>query len=106
MSRLKEKIEFILDEPQFDPKGFKTSDYTVKYTCRANKKVLSSTKEFLLAHTTQYREVLSFKVRSCKFIQSLDTKRYQVRYLSKLYNIKAIDDSDSMYVMLKVECIS
>lgn len=105
MSRLREKIEFISEEPQFDLKGFKLSDYTMKYTCRANKKVLSSTKEFLLAHTTQYREMLSFKVRSCQFIRSLDTKGYQIRYQNKIYNIKSIDDSDSMYVMIKVESV-
>ena len=103
---MRDRIQFISEQNGFDDMGFPVKSEVVAYECWANKKVLSSTKEFLSSGTNNSLVVLSFKVRNCIFIRNVNSLSYQIRYKGELYNIVQIDDSNVAYVYFKCEKVN
>ena len=103
---MKDRIQFVSEQNSFDDMGFPTSSEIVAYECWANKKVLSSTKEFLSSGSNNSLVVLSFKVRNCIFIRNVNSLSYQIKYKGELYNIIQVDDTDVAYVYFKCEKVN
>lgn len=103
---MKDRIQFISEQNSFDDMGFPVKSEVVAYECWANKRVLSSTKEFLSSNTNNSLVVLSFKVRNCIFIRNVNSLSYQIRYKGELYNIVQVDDTDIAYVYFKCEKVN
>ena len=103
---MRDRIQFISEQNIFDDNGFPVKSEVVAYECWANKKVLSSTKEFLSSNTNNSLVVLSFKVRNCIFIRNVNSLSYQIRYKGGLYNIVQVDDTDVAYVYFKCEKVN
>ena len=106
MDRFDCKIQFIVSSTEYDESGFPVELENVAYSCFANRKVLSSTKEFLMNNTTNQKVVVSFKVRNCKFIREVNSLSYQIKYKSELYNIIQVDNSSLNFVFLKCEKVN
>ena len=105
-NEMRDRIQFISEQNGFDDMGFPVKSEVVAYECWANKKVLSSTKEFLSSNTNNSLVVLSFKVRNCIFIRNVNSLSYQIRYKGELYNIVQVDDTDVAYVYFKCEKVN
>lgn len=103
---MRDRIQFISEQNSFDDMGFPVKSEVVAYECWANKKVLSSTKEFLSSNTNNSLVVLSFKVRNCLFIRNVNSLSYQIKYKDELYNIIQVDDTDVAYVYFKCEKVN
>ena len=103
---MRDRIQFITEQNSFDDMGFPVKSETVAYECWANKRVLSSTKEFLSSNTNNSLVVLSFKVRNCIFIRNVNSLSYQIKYKDELYNIIQVDDTDVAYVYFKCEKVN
>ena len=103
---MKDRIQFVSEQSGFDNMGFPVNGEVVAYECWANKKVLSSTKEFLSSGTNNSLVVLSFKVRNCIFIRNVNSLSYQIKYKGELYNIIQVDDTDVAYVYFKCEKVN
>lgn len=105
-NEMRDRIQFISEQNSFDDMGFPVKSEVVAYECWANKKVLSSTKEFLSSNTNNSLVVLSFKVRNCLFIRNVNSLSYQIKYKDELYNIIQVDDTDVAYVYFKCEKVN
>ena len=105
-NEMRDRIQFVSEQNSFDDMGFPMKSEVVAYECWANKKVLSSTKEFLSSGTNNALVVLSFKVRNCIFIRNVNSLSYQIRYKGELYNIVQVDDSNVAYVYFKWEKVN
>ena len=105
-NEMRDRIQFVSEQNSFDDMGFPMKSEVVAYECWANKKVLSSTKEFLSSGTNNALVVLSFKVRNCIFIRNVNSLSYQIKYKGELYNIVQIDDSNVAYVYFKCEKVN
>ena len=105
-NEMRDRIQFVSEQNSFDDMGFPMKSEVVAYECWANKKVLSSTKEFLSSGTNNSLVVLSFKVRNCIFIRNVNSLSYQIKYKGELYNIVQIDDSNVAYVYFKCEKVN
>ena len=105
-NEMRDRIQFVSEQNSFDDMGFPVKSEVVAYECWANKKVLSSTKEFLSSNTNNSLVVLSFKVRNCIFIRNVNSLSYQIRYKGELYNIVQVDDTDVAYVYFKCEKVN
>ena len=105
-NEMRDRIQFISEQNSFDDNGFPIKSEVVAYECWANKKVLSSTKEFLSSGTNNALVVLSFKVRNCIFIRNVNSLSYQIKYKGELYNIVQVDDTDVAYVYFKCEKVN
>ena len=103
---MKDRIQFVSEQNGFDDNGFPITSETVAYECWANKKVLSSTKEFLSSGSNNSLVVLSFKVRNCIFIRNVNSLSYQIKYKGELYNIVQVDDTNVAYVYFKCEKVN
>ena len=103
---MRDRIQFISEQNSFDDMGFPVKSEVVAYECWANKKVLSSTKEFLSSNTNNSLVVLSFKVRNCLFIRNVNSLSYQIKYKDELYNIIQVDDSSLNFVFFKCEKVN
>ena len=103
---MRDRIQFISEENGFDDMGFPVKNEVVAYECWANRKVLSSTKEFLSSNTNNSLVVLSFKVRNCIFIRNVNSLSYQIKYKGELYNIVQVDDTNVAYVYFKCEKVN
>ena len=103
---MRDRIQFISEENGFDDMGFPVKNEVVAYECWANRKVLSSTKEFLSSGSNNSLVVLSFKVRNCLFIRNVNSLSYQIKYKDELYNIIQVDDTDVAYVYFKCEKVN
>ena len=106
MMDLNTRISFVTEKVIKDDEGFINKEIVEEYNCWSNKKVLSTSKEFLSGYTGVYKELVSFKVRNCKFIKEINTHRYKVKCNEKVYNIIAIDDSLTDFIYIKGERIS
>lgn len=105
-NEMRDRIQFVSEENSFDDMGFPVKNEVVAYECWANRKVLSSTKEFLSSNTNNSLVVLSFKVRNCFFIRNVNSLSYQIKYKNELYNIIQVDDTDIAYVYFKCEKVN
>ena len=105
-NEMRDRIQFVSEQNSFDDMGFPMKSEVVAYECWANKKVLSSTKEFLSSGSNNSLVVLSFKVRNCIFIRNVNSLSYQIKYKGELYNIVQIDDSNVAYVYFKCEKVN
>ena len=105
-NEMRDRIQFISEQNSFDDMGFPVKSEVVAYECWANKKVLSSTKEFLSSNTNNSLVVLSFKVRNCLFIRNVNSLSYQIKYKDELYNIIQVDDSSLNFVFFKCEKVN
>ena len=105
-NEMRDRIQFVSEQNSFDDMGFPMKSEVVAYECWANRKVLSSTKEFLSSGTNNSQVVLSFKVRNCIFIRNVNSLSYQIRYKGELYNIVQVDDTDVAYVYFKCEKVN
>lgn len=106
MMDLNTRICFITEKLIEDEYGFINKQIVEDYSCWSNRKVVSTSKEFMAGYTGVYKELVSFKVRNCKFIKEIDTHIYKIAWNEKTYNIIAIDDSLSDFIYIKGECIS
>lgn len=105
-NEMRDRIQFVSEQNSFDDMGFPMKSEVVAYECWANKKVLSSTKEFLSSGTNNALVVLSFKVRNCIFIRNVNSLSYQIKYKGELYNIVQVDDTNIAYVYFKCEKVN
>ena len=105
-NEMRDRIQFVSEQNSFDDMGFPVKSEIVAYECWANKKVLSSTKEFLSSGTNNSLVVLSFKVRNCIFIRNVNSLSYQIKYKGELYNIVQVDDTNIAYVYFKCEKVN
>lgn len=103
---LNTRIEFVTEENIVDDEGFCTPALVSEYTCWANRKVLSGTKEFLVNSTTNSKIICSFGVRCCNFIKGVDSLSYKIKHKGNIYNIVQVDDSYKDYIYFKGECIN
>ena len=106
MMDLNTRISFITEKVIKDDDGFIHKEIVEEYTCWSNRKVLSTSKEFMAGYTGIYKELTSFKVRNCKFIKEINTHQYKVKWKEKTYNIVAIDDSLTDFIYRNGERIS
>ena len=103
---LNTRIDFIIEKNIADEDGFDISTKEVVYSCWANRKVLSASKEFLSSGTDNYKEVVSFGVRYCPFTSELDSLSYKIKHKGKTYNIIQVDDTSKDFIYLKGECVN
>ena len=103
---MKDRIQFVSEQNAFDDMGFPIKSEVVAYECWANKKVLSSTKEFLSSGSNNSLVVLSFKVRNCIFIRNVNSLSYQIKYKGDIFNIVQVDDTNVAYVYFKCEKVN
>ena len=103
---MRDRIQFVSEQNSFDDNGFPITSEFVAYECWANRKVLSSTKEFLSSGSNNALVVLSFKVRNCIFIRNVNSLSYKIRYKGELYNIVQVDNTDIAYVYFKFEKVN
>ena len=103
---MRDRIQFVSEQNSFDDNGFPVKNEVVAYECWANKRVLSSTKEFLSSGTNNSLVVLSFKVRNCIFIRNVNSLSYQIKYKDELYNIVQVDDTNIAYVYFKCKKVN
>lgn len=103
---LNTRIEFIIEENITDDNGFNTIVSNVVYSCWANRKVLSSSKEFLASGTDNYKEIVSYAVRYCPFTADLNSLTYKIRHKNKTYNIVQVEDTSKDFIYLKGECVN
>ncbi|MDI9216000.1 head-tail adaptor protein [Clostridium tertium] len=109
---LNTRIDFIFEKNITDEDGFKTfiedteDTGEVVYSCWANRKVLSASKEFLASGTNNYKEIVSFGIRYCPFVVGLDTLCYKIQHNKKNYNIIQIDDTSREFIYIKGENIN
>ena len=106
MMDLNTRISFITEKIVKDDDGFISKEIVEEYSCWSNRKVLSTSKEFMAGYTGVYKELISFKIRNCNFIKEINTHTYKIKWNKKVYNIIAIDDSLIDFVYIKGECIS
>ena len=105
-NEMRDRIQFVSEQNSFDDNGFPVKSEVVAYECWANRKVLSSTKEFLSGGTNNSLVVLSFKVRNCIFIRNVNSLSYKIRYKGELFNIIQVDDTDVVYGYFKCEKVN
>lgn len=103
---LNTRIDFIIEKNITDEEGFNTSSEEIVYSCWANRKVLSASKEFLASKTDNYKEIISFGVRCCPFTSELDSLNYKIKHKGKTYNIVQIDDTSKNFIYLKGENVN
>ena len=104
---LNTRIDFIVEKHITDDEGFDVStEEVVYYSCWANRKVLSASKEFLASGTDNYKEIVSFGVRYCPFTSELDSLNYKIKHKGKTYNIVQIDDTSKDFIYLKGENVN
>ena len=103
---LNTRIDFIVEKNITDDSGFNTIVSNVVYSCWANRKVLSASKEFLSSGTDNYKEVVSFGVRYCPFTSELDSLSYKIKHKGKTYNIIQVDDTSKDFIYFKGENVN
>lgn len=100
------RIDFIIEKNITDEDGFNTFTKEVVYSCWANRKIISASKEFLASGTNNYKEIVSFAVRYCPSVVGLDTLCYKIKHKKKTYNIIQIDDTLKDFIYFKGENIN
>lgn len=103
---LNTRIDFIIEKNITDEEGFNKSSEEIVYSCWANRKVLSASKEFLASGTDNYKEIVSFGVRYCPFTSELDSLNYKIKHKGKTYNIVQVDDTSKDFIYLKGENVN
>lgn len=103
---LNTRIDFIIEKNIVDEDGFDTSIEELVYSCWANRKVLSASKEFLSSGTDNYKEIVGFGVRYCPFTDEVDSLSYKIKHKGKTYNIVQVDDTSKDFIYFKGENIN
>lgn len=103
---LNTRIDFIVEKNITDEEGFNTTLEETVYSCWANRKVLSASKEFLASGTDNYKEIVSLGVRYCPFTSELDSLNYKIKHKGKTYNIVQIDDTSKDFIYIKGENVN
>lgn len=111
MNNLREKIEFITTENEYDGTILIGEQEVVAYSCRCNELDISG-REFNSDKNTDtntnFEELKSsFRVRYCNFTKNLniDTLKYKIRYNNNLYDIKFATDYKNLHQYIDVKAI-
>lgn len=102
--KLDKRIEFITYATEIDEDGFSFNTEKIYYKCWSNVKRLSF-KEFYSSKTDNVIFVDSFRVRRCKKLESIDSKKYKIKYNNKLYNIVYINFDNESWIDFKAEVV-
>jgi SPP1 family predicted phage head-tail adaptor len=104
MDDLREKIEFVTTENEYEGSILIGQKEVIFYTCRCNYLDVSG-REFNAADTNFSELKSSFRVRYCKFTKDLNvnTEKYKIRYSGNLYDIKFALDYKNLHKYIDIK---